>query len=818
MAPPSPDGFTEIEDIFAAALAAGDAARTQVLDMRCAGRLDVRAEVESLLAAHADAAHFITSPALAAGGGPEAPLAEVTPGMRLGAFRLLDRIATGGMGEVFRAERVEADFSQTVAIKVIAGRLVGADTLRRFRTERQILAALQHPNIVALLDGGLTEAEQPFIVMELVNGVPLAEFCRRRELSLQARLALFRQLCAAVQFAHRHLVVHRDLKPANVLVTPEGTVKVLDFGIAKLLDPRQGGSPGTMPLMAPITTNYASPEQLRGLPATTACDVYALGVMLYELLAGKRPYETAGRTVDEVIDIVLHRDPIRPSAIRSGRVPYSPRALAGDLDAIVQKAMQKEPGARYASAAELSEDIFRFLAGAPVVARGTSVGYLARKTIARHRTEFTVAAVAFVLLVTALVGAVWQAKIAARERERAVQRFNDVRELAGALIFRIHDQVAALPGSTPVRRTVVAEGLRFLERLERESTGEPRLQVDLAKAYVRLGDVQGRRGAANLGDREGARRSYQRAIALGTEALTAPETAPDALATVAQANLELAMTVDGGESLAAVRRAHELASEWCRRQPDNVRAAGLFARASFFLALRTPHAAARPRWEAVDRLYKGLLARDSGNPEHLRNVALTQKYLGSHFEQAGELRRALAHFNEALVLDRKRLAAAPGDRSVLLDVAISLGSVASTHRLLGEHAQAIAGFRESLELRQGLSEADPGDVFARSRVAWMHMSLAWAYEDLGQFRPARQHLSEGMRLNATLPANEPPYRLERGHALATLARFERAEGRLARACALDAEALRHLQAGGTLLPRDVEAMDRVRATLKQCAR
>ena len=337
------DYWDRVEEVFAAALAAEDSARTAVLDTRCATRADLRAEVEALLAAHARAGEFITPHTLVGPGLPSSGDGGLGPGTRIGAFRLLERIAHGGMGDVYRAERVEGEFTQQVAIKMIGARLHGAETVRRFRAERQILASLQHPHIVTLIDGGLTADAQPYIVMEYIDGLPVTEFCRQRSSSLESRLRLFQQICSAVGFAHRHLVVHRDLKPGNVFVTSNGVVKVLDFGVAKLLEPHDATAAATISLLGPMTPNYASPEQVRGLPVTTACDVYALGVMLYELLSSARPYETAGRTVDEIVSIVVEREPPRPSAAPHAGLPYDPRRLRGDLDAIALKAMAKDP-------------------------------------------------------------------------------------------------------------------------------------------------------------------------------------------------------------------------------------------------------------------------------------------------------------------------------------------------------------------------------------------------------------------------------------------------------------------------------------------
>ena len=264
---------------------------------------------------------------------------------------------------------------RSVAIKLMRPGLIGEADLRRFRSERQIAAALDHPHIARLLDGGTTAAGEPYFVMEYVEGRPLLEFCRSRRLALRARLDLFRRVCDAVQYAHQHLVVHRDLKPGNILVAEDGTPKLLDFGIAKLVSDEGGGLPEpTATFERVLTPEYASPEQVRGRPVTTASDVYSLGVILYELVADEKPYRIESSDPAELVRLVCERDPERPSTRAAG--------LSGDLDAIVLKAMRKEPERRYPSAAALSDDLGRFLDGRPVEARRGSTSYRARKFVA----------------------------------------------------------------------------------------------------------------------------------------------------------------------------------------------------------------------------------------------------------------------------------------------------------------------------------------------------------------------------------------------------------------------------------------------------
>ena len=295
-------------------------------------------------------------------------------------------------------------------------------------------------------------------------------------------------------------MVHRDLKPANILIGSNGVLKVLDFGVAKLLeDPSHGAAATRGILPGPLTPNYASPEQLRGLPVTTASDVYALGILLYELVTGVKPYETKGLTLDKVLEIVVHTEPARPSSVPSHR------HLRGDIDAIVLKAISKEAANRYDSAGELGSDVARFQAGEPVLARGPSTGYVLRRLAARNKAVVGVSTLALLAILTASGVAVWQRQIARREQARAEQRFRETRQLANALIFKIHDAVAPLAGSTPVRRTIVDEALLYLERLEREAGADDvTLRLELAAVYRQIGGILGDPQRANLGDREGA--------------------------------------------------------------------------------------------------------------------------------------------------------------------------------------------------------------------------------------------------------------------------------------------------------------------------
>src|SRR5262245_39139783 len=367
------EGWQRIKGILDDALEAPAGERAALIAARCEGDEELRREVESLAAA-AEGWTFIDRPA---SGDPAPVYEEDRPphaGDRLGAYELLSELGSGGMGMVYLARRADDEFQKRVAIKLIRPGMASDFALQRFRSERQIAASLEHPNIARLLDGGATPDGKPYFVLEHVDGEPLTEYCDRRSLPIPERLRLFLEVCMPVMYAHQNLVVHRDIKPRNILVTPEGEPKLLDFGIAKLLDPEANEGAGeTGTLFRMMTPDYASPEQIRGERITTASDVYALGVVLYELLAGKKPYAVTGNTPGELLRVVCERDPEKPS------VTANRRELRGDLDAIVGKAMRKEPERRYASVAAFADDIRNHMAGRPVLARRGTFVYRAGK-------------------------------------------------------------------------------------------------------------------------------------------------------------------------------------------------------------------------------------------------------------------------------------------------------------------------------------------------------------------------------------------------------------------------------------------------------
>jgi eukaryotic-like serine/threonine-protein kinase len=806
----SPDHtyWSDVETIFEAVADLDTASRAAALDARCGDRQELRAEIEALLEADARAEGFSNATvAFTDEPGPDPP-----PGVgsTIGPFELVAKIGAGGMGTIYLAERADGGFAQQVAVKIIGTPVSHAGAARRFRAERQILASLRHPHIVSLMDGGVTPDGHAYLVMEYVDGVPIATYCTGHALSLTDRLQLFRDVCAAVHYAHRHGVVHRDLKPANILVAPDGAPKVLDFGVAKMLDESlPGGGNATSIGIGPLTPNYASPEQLRGVTLTTSSDVYALGVLLYELTTGVRPYETDGKSLDEMLRIVIDAEHPRPSS-RTERLdtplPYDrTRALKGDLDAIVLRAMAKQPEHRYGSAEELSEDVGRFIAGAPVVAREPSFGYVMRKLAGRHKAAFVSAGVALVFILGALIVALWQAQVATAERQRAEQRFGEVRQLANALIFEIHDAVAPLAGSTPVRRTIVERALGYLERLANEARGNADLQIELARAYIRIGRVQGLPGTANLGDREGAIQSFRKAQTLVEPLARLPNQALESVEQYVEATRRLSEVLlpkveQRDEAGREAQKALAVASAFHRQRPADVKARNLLASSSFTAAMAAPASAQISDWQRTGGLYNALLADDPDNPDNQRNAALVDKYLGTQYQLRGDLTQALHHYQRALSLDEKRLAQAPSMRGTQLDVAIALGNVAGILWSQGS-PEAVPLFERSLSIRQALADSDPQDVFARSRVAFTHEVLARLLLQQRMLPRALEHAHRAIDLYEFLEGNRMS-NFEVGQALLTFGAIQAEVGNQVEACAAYGRSFAYFK---EVAPKDLEA-------------
>jgi serine/threonine-protein kinase len=497
--------WQRVRDVFAALQARLPEERPALLGALCGEDRALRSEVESLLEAEGFAG--LRSGRAMEEIAPELDALAGAPGegSRVGPYRLKERIGEGGMGLVFAAERADGEFQQNAAVKLLGVGFAGAAGVARFRTEREILARLEHPNIARLLDGGLTEQGLPYLVMEYVRGEPVTAFCDHQRLTVAERLRLFQQICQAVQYAHQNLVVHRDLKPSNIMVSERGEVKLLDFGIAKLLEPGRTTPPleTTRTVARLMTPGFASPEQVRGEPVTTATDVYALGLLLYELLTGRRAQPVEDLPPAELERRICEADPERASAAalagddataradRRGGVspPRLSRLLQGDLDTILAKAMHKEPARRYASSAELAEDVGRHLQGLPVRARPDTLAYRASRFAGRHRLGVSVAAVAVAALLAGLALALIGFERARRAEAVARAEAETARRVSAFLteLFKVSD-----PGETRGRTITVREVLdqgaaKMRDGLQDEPEIQAELMATIGSVYLNLG-------------------------------------------------------------------------------------------------------------------------------------------------------------------------------------------------------------------------------------------------------------------------------------------------------------------------------------------
>jgi serine/threonine protein kinase len=501
-----------IEEIFQGALERPSADREQYLVEACGNDLELLREIESLLESDHDAENVLRS--LVADDVNEMAKSSIASdlGLQVGPYLLVRELDSGGMGVVYLAVRSDDQYFQIVAIKMIRKGLESAELVQRFRVERQILATLNHPNIGAILDGGETKDGRPFMVMEYVEGQPITLASQGRTLSIRQRIELFRSLCSAVHYAHQKLIIHRDIKPSNVLVTPEGVVKLIDFGTSKPLEPQLVLSDNTPTESGfrMMTPDYASPEQLQGKQLTTATDVYSLGVLLFELLTGSRPYTLRNLSPAAAERVLLEQDSRKPSSA-ADLSSRERKELAGDLDKIVLTAMNHEPARRYLSVQHLEEDLLRYLQGRPIAARSGSAIYTLKKLVQRYKTVvLTACAIAAVLSGAILVYS--------SQSRKADRRVTQIRTLADSAISDMTNKLQHSSVSTETQAALFHSALTYLDQLRRSTGNDPRLLLELSKAYVRVGDLEGSPFVANLGNSGTAVTSYQKAWQAAREA------------------------------------------------------------------------------------------------------------------------------------------------------------------------------------------------------------------------------------------------------------------------------------------------------------
>ena len=767
----TPDQFRLIEEIYQAAadLPAGD--RAAYLDSACNGDASIRREVGALLADEDDGSSVMEAAVGRAAVNLTAP-PRTEVGRKIGPYRVLSELGRGGMGAVYKAVRDDDTFKKEVAIKVVRGGVGNEFLLSRFRHERRMLATLEHPNIARVLDGGETDDAMPYLVMEYVNGVPIHQYARENRLDVASAVALFRDVCAAVENAHRNLIIHRDIKPGNILVTKNGVVKLLDFGIAKLLDPPPSGrsrspegsrnpdlsrtpdltrSPDSRPpetetLFRMLTPDYSSPEQIRGEAVTTATDVYSLGAVLYELLTGEPPCAFGYTTAAELQRMSAEMT-IRPP---SQAAPQ--RGVALDLDLVVIMALRKEAERRYPTVAEFSEDLRRYLEGLPVSAREDTLAYRVSKFLRRYKAPVAAAS----LVVLSLVGGM---VIAARQARKAELRFGQVRGFARTVLFDLHRELENVPGAARARLALVRNVENYLNQVVATgNSGDAALQSEFAAIYLRLGEVQT--------DTQKSLASYEHAKTLLARKGRLTQDDQRTLASIEERTGDAMIALGKSEeAYAAYDRSIEAASRLLLQEPKPFEARLIIANAQAKSAREYmrfyKYAQAQERLAKAIATFESLLTESPENKDVLTGLTTAQQGLATIYMRRNRLAEAL-DLRESVFEHRKRLAAAdPGDfakRRDLMRAHLSLGNllggVASIH--LGNFRDGIAHYRDALEIAESLVKLDPESSEALSDLGLVEYSIGGALEPTdaaGSMRFLRRSYDTYQRLRERDPKN-----------------------------------------------------------------
>ena len=754
--------WQRVKDLFAAALEKDADERDAFLAEACATDPGLRAEVDSLIAAHESTDDFIERPAAhrALDLEPEAPPPSWI-GRRVGDYRIVGEVGHGGMSEVYKGVRDDDEYQKEVAIKVLRQGYGTKSLLKRFKVETQILATLDHPNIARLLDAGSTEEGLPYLVMEHIHGRPIDDYCREHKLGLRARLDLFRTLCGAVQYVHQHLMVHGDLKCSNVLVSDTGTVKLLDFGIARLLNPTPVAAPGAadpkLTAFVAMTPEYASPEQIRGGPITTASDVYSLGVVLYQLLTGMLPYRLRGEFSYELASQIMEREAVTPSIaakhFETAECTGFGRGLRGDLDNIILMALEKDPARRYSSAEKLEDDLRRHVEGFPVAARSAGYFYQLGKFAGRHKAGIAAVALIGITLVSGILTTLRQAQIARDERQRAQQHFDEVRKLANVFMFDVHGAIQDLPGATPARQMLVVNSLKYLEALSAESANEPNLQRELASAYEKVADVQGGFRQASLGDTDGAISSYRKALAMREALAAANPQDRDVRRELLRNHGKLSEILSGEGNLDAAiessRRATRLAQELVTMPgatlEDRRNVATTLVSFGWLLS-RTPRVG-----DGVLFIRQSIAAFESLHTEY-PNDPIIARLLALAYGRLGEaLLEHTQNWADALDAHRKGLAVAdrmlkadPRNSSLTKIVAYARLGVGTALEGLNQPRAALAEQIAAMDLLRATLDLDGKNETARYDTAFAMGEVSSTLIALGQLGPAQTQLTEAL--------------------------------------------------------------------------
>jgi len=684
------------------------------------------------------------------------------PDERIGSWKIIRQIGKGGMSTVYLAERADGSFSRSVAIKFLHGFAPGQELYSRMRAEQKILASLDHPHICRLLDAGVHSNGRPYFIMEYIDGLSIDKWCADQNLSIEQRLELFIQVCEAVSYAHQRLIVHRDIKPSNILVDKKGTVKLLDFGIAKFVQSSDQDRPVTKTGMEIMTPEYASPEQFKNQPITTSADVYALGQLLYLMLTGTLPYNFDGKSSFEVGKIVTESIPEKPSekvlelhqaaskgsSFKGLSSPQVAKKLRGDLDNIILKALRNDRERRYQSAEQLKNDISNYIRDKPVSARRESFAYVSKKFFLRHKTSVIATGVAALMLIGLTLFSVWQADIAESQKEIAERRSDNIREMANSLIFDLHDSVVNLPGSTPIRENIVAEAVSYLDQLAATEGADTNLLLDLAVAYQKIGDVQGNPTNNNLGRPSDALESYQKGLGFVQTVLNSE---PDhirgreLLANIYEKTADIQGELGNlSEAHASMLNSMGIYKNLSEEFPDNQ-----YRQFSYTISLiKLGDLTGNPNfsnlgereealtiYQAAERVLLPIFNDQPDNVEYLKYMGILYERIGTVYESEQYIEEAIWSFEESMKLRRRLLEKAPYSTEYLRESAISHEKMADVHKSRNQLEESLYHYTEAHALFTRLADTDPKNSLAQRSLAisYIHLGDLFYHPDQPSF-------------------------------------------------------------------------------------
>ncbi|MEZ5424675.1 MAG: protein kinase [Pyrinomonadaceae bacterium] len=805
-----PENWKEIKKVLQEVLGLDPDRRKRFLE-NAAISPGVRREVESLLELEDEANRMMDLSAVAFSKNffdDEENVPDAMKDQEVGVYRILRELGTGGMGAVYLAERTDGQFDQLVAVKMLRREFNTREIRRRFDHEKEIQAALNHPNIARLIDAGSTMDSVPYLVMEHIEGEPISRFCRRRELTLEQRLKLFNKVCEAVAFAHRNLVIHRDLKPSNILVTEDGEPKLLDFGISKLLSGRGNEQTRTVTRLGVMTPEYASPEQVKGESVTTATDIYSLGVILFELLTGHRPFEKEFREKGNILKAILENEPEKPSDVlaearsdgalaaaateqpktkdapvdeaetlvmeerktlelvrqtRAQFAPTNPKQLRGDLDNVILKALRKEPERRYRTVEQFASDIWNHLDGLPVSARPATFSYRTAKFI--RRNKFGVAAGCLILLaiLIGLIATLWQARVARAERIKAEKRFEDVRNLANSFLFEITPEIEKLSGSTRVKELVVKRALEYLKNLSDEAAGDARLQSELANAYEKVGGVQGNPYQNNIGDIEGAKASYEKARILLEALLKNDPENPDlkrdlarVLGSVGDVNF---YGDDTEKATASYQQARQLWESVVSARPDDADARLHLGMTISELGLIEFWAGRNKKaletYDLSRKIFEKLHAEDPNDVEAAHQTANIYIRIGEVLGWEEKAEQGAELLEKGLEMAETLAESNPGDKKIRRTLLMANMRRAENHVDQKQFGKGLEFYRKAEKMAAEALEKDPESARAKRDLIIMKFKVAETLDLAGHSRESLESLKQVLGLQEQLAESDP---------------------------------------------------------------